>query len=78
MHKLCDPRSHFDKSEGADYQIICSQKHTQERNALTAVSELELIPVVSEFPDVFPEELPGMQPVTQEVLSDAFLRVSGI
>ena len=28
----------------------------------TAVSELELIPVVSEFPNVFPEELPGMPP----------------
>ena len=29
----------------------------------TAVAgELELIPVVSEFPDVFPEELPGMPP----------------
>ena len=24
--------------------------------------ELELIPVVSELPDVFPEELPGMPP----------------
>ena len=30
--------------------------------AFTAVAELELIPVVSEFPDVFPEELPGMPP----------------
>ena len=28
----------------------------------TAVAELELIPVVSEYPDVFPEELPGMPP----------------
>ena len=28
----------------------------------TAVAELELIHVVSEFPDVFPEELPGMPP----------------
>ena len=29
----------------------------------TAVAEeLDLIPVVSEFPDVFPEELPGMPP----------------
>ena len=29
----------------------------------TAVAEeLELIPMVSEFPDVFPEELPGMPP----------------
>ena len=24
----------FDQSEGADYQILCSQKHTQERNGL--------------------------------------------
>ena len=31
--------------------------------AFTVVAgELELIPVVSEFPDVFPEELPGMPP----------------
>jgi len=28
----------------------------------TAVAELEFIPVVSEYPDVFPEELPGMPP----------------
>ena len=28
----------------------------------TAIAEMELIPVVSEFPDVFPEELPGMPP----------------
>ena len=28
----------------------------------TAVAELELILVVSEYPDVFPEELPGMPP----------------
>ena len=28
----------------------------------TAVAELELIHVVSEYPDVFPEELPGMPP----------------
>ena len=28
----------------------------------TAVVELEFIPVVSEYPDVFPEELPGMPP----------------
>ena len=28
----------------------------------TAVAELESIPVVSEFPDVFPEELSGMPP----------------
>ena len=28
----------------------------------TVVAELELIPVVSEYPDVFPEELPGMPP----------------
>ena len=27
-----------------------------------AVAELELFLVVSEFPDVFPEELPGMPP----------------
>ena len=29
---------------------------------VTAVAELELIPVVSEYSDVFPEELPGMPP----------------
>ena len=28
----------------------------------TAVAELEFIPVVSEYPDVFPEELLGMPP----------------
>ena len=28
----------------------------------TAMVELEFIPVVSEYPDVFPEELPGMPP----------------
>ena len=28
----------------------------------TAVAELEVIPVVSEFPDVFLEELPGKPP----------------
>ena len=28
----------------------------------TMAGELELIPVVSEFPDVFPQELPGMPP----------------
>ena len=28
----------------------------------TISSDVELIPVVSEFPDVFPEELPGMPP----------------
>ena len=62
MHKLRDPRSHFDQSEGEDYQIICSQKHTKKEMVFTTVAELELIPVVSEFPDVFPEELPGMPP----------------
>ena len=30
--------------------------------AFTAVAELELIPVVSEFPDVLPEQLPDMPP----------------
>ena len=29
---------------------------------LTVVAELKLISVVSEFPNVFPEELPGMPP----------------
>ena len=28
----------------------------------TAVAELELIPMVSEYPNIFPEELPGMPP----------------
>jgi hypothetical protein len=28
----------------------------------TTATDLNLIPVVCEFPDVFPEELPGMPP----------------
>ena len=34
----------------------------KQKLVFTVVAELELIPVVSEYPDVFPKELPGMPP----------------
>nr|GFD20779.1 putative reverse transcriptase domain-containing protein [Tanacetum cinerariifolium] len=33
-------------------------------------------PIVSEFPDVFPDELPGIPPVHEELLERGFIRSS--
>ena len=48
-----------------DGQLIkfYTRKHVPKPELVcTTVVELEFIPVVSEYPDVFPEELPGMPP----------------
>ena len=45
----------------------------------TMAKEVELIPVVNEYPDVFPEELPGMPPDRElEFAIDAFLGIGGV
>nr|GFA71112.1 putative reverse transcriptase domain-containing protein [Tanacetum cinerariifolium] len=37
----------------------------QDPNVVTDEKQLENIPIVKEFPDIFPEELPGLPPVRQ-------------
>ncbi|WVZ84564.1 hypothetical protein U9M48_031589 [Paspalum notatum var. saurae] len=41
---------------------IPEQKHTEATVNATELQEIKRIPVVCEFPDVFPEELPGLPP----------------
>ena len=49
--------------EGQTTKFYARRSILKKEMVFTAVAdELELIPVVSEFPDVFPEELPGMPP----------------
>ena len=49
--------------EGRTTKFYARRSIPKKEMVFTAVAEeLELIPVVSEFPDVFPEELPGMPP----------------
>ena len=48
--------------EGQATKFHARRSIPQIEMVFTAVAELELIPIVSEFPDVFPEELPGMPP----------------
>ena len=79
--------------EGQTTKFIARRSIPSKEMVFTAITEMELIPVVSEFPDVFPEELPGMPPdrelefaidlvpgkstFIQEVLLDALIRISG-
>ena len=49
--------------EGQTTKFYARRSIPKKEIVFTAVAEeLGLIPVVSEFPDVFPEELPGMPP----------------
>ena len=48
--------------EGQTTKFIARRSIPSKEMVFTAMAEMELIPVVSEFPDVFPEELPGMPP----------------
>ena len=47
---------------GQTTQFYAHKNIPKQELVCTAVAELEFIPVVSEYPDVFPEELPGMPP----------------
>ena len=61
----CNPRSiEFRYSFGVRVNLYLPEKLGSQLHALNAtiLPELEAIPVVCEFPDVFPEELPGMPP----------------
>ena len=62
VHKLCDPRSQLAGQEGQTTKSIARRSIPSKEIVFTTMAEMELIPVVSEFPDVFPEELPGMPP----------------
>ena len=46
--------------EGRAIKFYAHKDIPRREMVFTVVAELKLIPVVSEFPDVFPEELPGM------------------
>ena len=49
--------------EGRTSSFYARKSIPKKDMVFTAVAEeVELIPVVSEYPDVFPEELPGMPP----------------
>ena len=48
--------------DGQTTKFIARRSIPSKEMVFTAIAEMELIPVVSEFPDVFPEELPGMPP----------------
>ena len=49
--------------EGRTTSFYARRSIPKKDMVFTAVAEeVELIPVVSEYPDVFPEELPGMPP----------------
>ena len=48
--------------EGPTTKFYAHRSIPSKEIVFTAVAELELILVVSEFPNVFPEELPGMPP----------------
>ena len=61
----CNPRSiELRHPSGMRVNLCLHEKLGSQLHALNAtiVPELEAIPVVCEFPDVFPEELPGMPP----------------
>jgi len=65
----CNPRSiEFRHNSGVRVDLYLHEKLGSQLHALNAtiLPELEAILVVCEFPDVFPEELPGMPP-DQEV-----------
>ena len=47
---------------GQTTKFYARKKIPKQELVFTAVAELELIPVVSEYPNVFLEELPGMPP----------------
>nr|GEZ20468.1 putative reverse transcriptase domain-containing protein [Tanacetum cinerariifolium] len=51
-------------ANGRTYLLRDKNAH-QDPNVVTDEKRLENIPVVKEFPDVFPEELPGLPPVRQ-------------
>ena len=48
--------------DGQATKFITRRSTPSKEIVFTAIAKMELIPVVSEFPDVFPEELPGMPP----------------
>ena len=48
--------------DGQTTKFIACRSIPSKEMVLTAIAKMELISVVSEFPDVFPEELPGMPP----------------
>jgi hypothetical protein len=51
---------------GQTVQFLASKIITRKGTAYqTTVTDMNLIPVVGEFSDVFPEELPGMPPVQE-------------
>ena len=61
----CDPRSiELRHPSGVRVNLSLHEKLDSQLHALNAtiLPELEAIPVVCEFPDIFPEELPGMPP----------------
>jgi len=61
----CDPRSiELRHPSGVRVNLYLHEKLDSQLHALNAtiLPELEAIPVVCEFPDVFPEELPGKPP----------------
>ena len=50
-----------DKSSHLLIQLPFPQR-TKEKACVASITEIESVPVVCEFPDVFPEELPGLPP----------------
>ena len=61
----CNPRSiELRHTSGVRVNLYLHEKHGSQLHALntTILQELEAIPVVYEFPDVFSKELPGMSP----------------
>ena len=59
----CATREVTLSSQGQTTKFYAHRSIPKKEMVFTAVAErLDMIPVVSEFPDVFPEELPGMPP----------------
>ena len=53
----------FTSQEGQTAKFVARRSMPKKEMVFAAIAEeLDLIPVVNEFPDVFPEELPGMMP----------------
>ncbi|XP_073363175.1 uncharacterized protein [Aegilops tauschii subsp. strangulata] len=53
----------FTSQEGQTAKFVARRSMPKKEMVFAAITEeLDLIPVVSEFPDVFPKELPGMPP----------------
>ena len=63
MHQLCAREVTMANQEGRTASFYARKSIPKKDMVFTAVAEeVELLPVVSEYPDVFPEELPGMPP----------------